>query len=483
MDDMATMIGGLSGFLDDKDIVTDRDDMAPFLTDWRGIFTGSAQAIVFPRSTEQVSALMAYAQTHNINIVPQGGNTGLVGGAIPDNTGASVILSLSRMTAIRDFSEANNSMTVEAGCILQELHAYAEERGLYFPLNLAAKGSCTIGGNLATNAGGVNVVRYGNTRDLCLGLEVVLLGGRVMNLLTPLRKDNTGYDLKNLFIGSEGTLGIITAASLKLFALPKARSTALVGVPDIETAVTLLGKLQAASGDSVEAFELMPATLLKVVFKQFPDIPCPLTPLPEFMVLMEIASTNASDGQPNETGQIPIAETMEAFLADGFEAGQISDATLARNDIQRQQLWDIREHSPEATKRESTPVNTDVSVTRSQLQTFYDLAEKEVHKIHPTARVCAYGHLGDGNLHFNLIEADGGDPEWSEKRGALFEAIYRALAMVDGSISAEHGIGQMKVEQLKGVKDPVALDVMTTIKALFDPTGILNPGKVITTQD
>ncbi len=483
MDDIAGIIGGLSDFLDEKDIITNSDDMTPFLTDWRGNFTGSAQAVVFPRSTEQVSALMAFVQTHQIRLVPQGGNTGLVGGAIPDNAGSSVILSLSRMKAIRDFSKDNMSMIVEAGCILQELHAHAEEHDLYFPLNLAAKGSCTIGGNLATNAGGVNVVRYGNTRDLCLGLEIVLLGGRVINLLTPLRKDNTGYDLKNLFIGSEGTLGIITAASMKLFPLPKARATALVGVPDIATAVALLSKLQAASGDSVEAFEFMPAILLDVVLKQFPHIPCPLDPLPKFMVLMEIASTNAADGHPNDKGEIPIANVMETFLADGFETGQISDATLARNEIQRQQLWDIREHSPEATKRESTPVNTDISVTRSNLQTYYELAEKEVRKICLSTRICAYGHLGDGNLHFNLIEAEGGDPAWSQKRAALFDAIYRALAMVNGSISAEHGIGQMKTEHLKGVKDPVALDVMGDIKALFDPTGILNPGKVLSAQE
>jgi len=465
--------------LADKDILTGPEDMQPYLHDWRGNYKGMAQAVLFPRSTDQVSQILRIAEEHSIIIVPQGGNTGLVGGGVPDSSGQAFVLSLSRMNQVRSFSKANRSMVVEAGCILQDLHKLAEENGLYFPLNLAAKGSCTIGGNLATNAGGVNVVRYGNTRDLCLGLEIVLLGGRVMNLLTPLRKDNTGYDLKQLFIGSEGTLGIITAASMKLFSLPKARATALAGIPDITTGVELLGQLQEASGEQVEAFEIMPATLLEVIFKQFPNIPQPLSPLPEFMILMEIASSDEKDGQPDSTGQIPIIETLETFLAERFEAGQITDATLARNESQRQQLWDIREHAPESTKRESSPVNSDISVTRADLQRFYDLAVEEVKGVCAKSRICSYGHLGDGNLHFNVIEAEGGDPDWADKKEDLKAAIYRALAKVNGSISAEHGIGVMKFEQLKTVKDPVALSVMTQLKHMFDPKGLMNPGKVI----
>lgn len=303
--------------------------------------------------------------------------------------------------------------------------------------------------------------------------------GRVMDLLTPLRKDNTGYDLKQLFIGSEGTLGIITAASMKLFSLPKARATALAGIPNIATGVELLGKLQAASGEQVEAFEIMPDTLLNVIFKQFPEIPRPLDPIPEFMILMEIASSDEKDGREDETGRVPIIETLEGFLAEAFEAEMISDATLARNETQRQQLWDIREHAPESTKRESNPVNTDISVTRADLQTFYDSAVAEVRKVCPVTRVCSYGHLGDGNLHFNLIEKEGGDPDWLDKKEPLKAAIYKALASLNGSISAEHGIGVMKFEQLKQVKDPVALSLMSNIKHLLDPKGILNPGKVI----
>ena len=465
--------------LDDKDILSLAEDKAPFLQDWRGNYSGEAEAILFPRSTEQVSAIMRRANEQGLIIVPQGGNTGLVGGGIPDKSGQAFVLSLSRMNKVRSISKANRSMVVESGCILQELHKLAEEQDLYFPLNLAAKGSCTIGGNLATNAGGVNVVRYGNTRDLCLGIEVVLADGRVMDLLTPLRKDNTGYDLKHLFIGSEGTLGIITAASMKLFSLPKARATALAGIPDIATGVELLGKLQSASGEQVEAFEIMPKTLLDVIFKQFPEIPRPLNPIPDFMILMEIASSDEMDGREDEAGRVPIIDTLESFLADSYEAEMITDATLARNETQRQQLWDIREHAPESTKRESFPVNTDISVTRGDLQTFYDLAVAEVYKVCPVSRVCSYGHLGDGNLHFNVIEKEGGDPDWLAKKEPIKKAIYRALASVNGSISAEHGIGVMKFEQLKQVKDPVALSVMSNMKHMLDPNGILNPGKVI----
>ena len=332
---------------------------------------------------------------------------------------------------------------------------------------------------MSTNAGGVNVVRYGNTRDLCLGVEVVLLGGRVMNLLSPLRKDNTGYDLKHLFIGSEGTLGIITAASCKLFSLPKVRATALAGIRDIEAGVEILGQLQTKSGEQVEAFELMPASLLEIIFKQFPDIPCPLSPLPEFMVLMEIASSDEKDGKPDKTGEIPLHAVMEDFLSKAFEDGLVTDATLAQNETQRQQLWDIREHGPESTKRESKPVNTDISVCRSELSAFYKKATEEVRKVCTRTRICGYGHMGDGNLHFNLVEAEGGDPSWEQKREALKDAIYIALDKIGGSISAEHGIGQMKVDQLQKVKDPIALEIMSQLKKSFDPKGLLNPGKVV----
>lgn len=463
-----------------QNILTSDQDKASYLEDWRGNFSGKAKAVLQPRSVEHIAQILACAKDQNIPIVTQGGNTGLVGGGIPDHSGQAFILSTAKLNTIREFLPANKSIVVEAGCVLENIHHHVEKEGLYFPLNLGAKGSCTIGGNLATNAGGLNVVKYGTTRELCLGIEVVLMGGEVMNLLTPLRKDNTGYDLKNLFIGSEGTLGVITAASLKLFALPSVRATALVGIPNIQAGVDLLGLLQSKSGEKVEAFEIMPASLLEIVCKQFEHIQQPLSPIPEFMILMEIASTNNEDGEADENGIIPLTYLLERFLAEQFENEMITDAVIAQNEAQRKQLWEIRENAPESTKRESWPVNTDISVTRSDFAHFYHDATKEVRKICPDARICGYGHLGDGNVHFNVLEREGGDPDWAQKREPVKNAIYEALSKVNGSISAEHGVGQLKAEQLKGVKDPVALKIMHRIKQSLDPDNLLNPGKILT---
>ncbi|MGC6518102.1 MAG: FAD-binding oxidoreductase [Candidatus Puniceispirillaceae bacterium] len=462
-----------------KNIITDKEAMSPFLEDWRGNHRGEAAAILLPNSTQDVSEIMKLAEAHEVYIVPQGGNTGLVGGGIPDTSGKMFVLSLARMNKVRSFSEDNRSMTVEAGCILQDLHELADSHDLYFPLNLAAKGSCSIGGNLSTNAGGINVLRYGNTRDLCLGLEVVLMGGKVMNLLTSLRKDNTGYDLKQLFIGGEGTLGIITAASLKLFPKPKARATAIAAIKDPQSGVSLLSSLKKATGDLVEAFEIMPHDIFAIVEKQFPNLPCPIQPIPQMSILMEIASSDPLLAEMRDDGTVPIIEKLEMFLAEEFEKEQVLDAVIAQNETQRQAMWDIRENAPESTKRESWPVNTDISVALSDIGRFYELATQNVQEIDPDVRICGYGHLGDGNIHFNLVEKEGGDPGWSQKRGAMFDAVYKALYDCNGSISAEHGIGTMKAEQLKLVKDPVALEMMHAIKKSLDPKGLLNPGKIL----
>ena len=469
----------LTSILGLKNIITDKQDMSAYLEDWRGNHKGDAQAILLPTSTEMVSEIMRLADEHDLYIVPQGGNTGLVGGGIPDDTGRMFVLSLGRMRAIRSLSVENHAMVVEAGCILQDLHEAADQHDLYFPLNLAAKGSCSIGGNLSTNAGGINVLRYGNTRDLCLGIEVVLMGGRVMNLLTSLRKDNTGYDLKHLFIGGEGTLGIITAASLKLFPKPKARATAMASIPDPQTGVALLGALKQATGDLVEAFEIMPRDIFNVVAKQFPSLTCPIQPVPEMCILMEIASSDEALGTVSEDGTVPLVEKLNIFLAQEFETGRVLEAVVAQNETQRQAMWDIREHAPDSTKAESHPVNTDVSVSLSDIGTFYDHAIANVRKICPDVRICAYGHIGDGNIHFNVIEKLGGDADWAAKRPQMFAAIYEALYAVDGSISAEHGIGQLKAEQLRLVKDPVALEMMQVIKQSFDPKNLLNPGRIL----
>ena len=473
------IIETLRTILGPKNIITEKADMRPFLEDWRGNYKGDAAAILFPVSTKQVSQILELADEHDLFIVPQGGNTGLVGGGIPDKSGKMFILSLARMTKIRDISPDNRSMVVEAGCILEDLHNLADSHDLYFPLNLAAKGSCSIGGNLSTNAGGINVLRYGNTRDLCLGLEVVLMGGKVMNLLTSLRKDNTGYDLKQLFIGGEGTLGIITAASLKLFPKPKAKATAIAAISSPQAGIALLNALRNASGDLVEAFELMPHDIFAIVEKQFPTLPCPIKPIPSFAILMEIASSDPDMAKMSDDGTVPIIQKLEGFLANAFENDMIDDAVIAQNEAQRDAMWAIRENAPESTKRESKPVNTDISVALSDLSQFYENASAYVKEVDPDVRICGYGHMGDGNIHFNVVERLGGDPKWLSKREAIFAAIYKALYEVNGSISAEHGIGAMKVEQLAEVKDPVALGTMRMIKATLDPKGLLNPGKIL----
>lgn len=470
----------LKQLLGAKYVLDDPQAMRPYLEDWRGNFSGEAAAILMPETTEEVSEILKLADEHDLYIVPQGGNTGLVGGGIPDQSGSMFVLSLARMNKVRKFDADNLSMIVESGCILEELHNLAGEHDLFFPLNLAAKGSCTIGGNLSTNAGGINVLKYGNTRDLCLGLEVVLIGGRVMNLLTALRKDNTGYDLKHLFIGGEGTLGIITAASLKLFPLPKARATAIAAIPDPQTGVELLGAIKKATGDLVEAFEIMPHDIFAVVEKQFPDLACPIKPIPQFSILMEIGSSDPQLAEITDSGTMAITEKLENCLAEEYETGRVLDAVIAQNEAQRNAMWAIRENAPESTKRESWPVNTDISVALSDMGRFYETAVKNVREIDPDVRICGYGHLGDGNIHFNLIEREGGDPSWAQKRGAMFAAVYESLYACNGSISAEHGIGTMKAEQLKLIKDPTALALMHQIKATLDPKGLLNPGKVLT---
>ena len=460
-------------------IITDDEIMAPHLTDWRGNFSGRASALLMPTDTEMVSAIMRIADEENQVIVPQGGNTGLVGGGIPDQSGNTVILSLQKMNSIIEFSCENRTITVQAGCILQHIHELVEQEGLYFPLSLAAKGSCTIGGNLATNAGGLNVLRYGTMREQCLGLQIVLSDGTILNQLTPLRKDNTGYDLKNLFIGSEGTLGIITAACLKLVSKPIARSTTIAVTDKFEHALELLDSLQHRSGDQVESFEIMPKALLDIVYKQFPDYAQPIQPASGFILLMEISSSKSDELEIDDSGKPALQNLMERFLENALENTLITDAVIATNEAQRQAFWAIRENAPQATKQESWPVNTDISVRRDKLAAFYHHASDAIRTICKNCRICGYGHVGDGNLHFNVVEAEGGDPDWPQKRAPLLAAIYASLSEFEGSISAEHGIGQLKTDQLKDTKDPHYYRIMTQIKNTFDPKNLLNPNRII----
>ena len=432
-----------------------------------------------PETTAQVADIMAFADANDIVVVPQGGNTGFMGGATPDADGRTILLSLRRMNRIREIDATNMSMTVEAGCVLQSLHEETEKQGLYFPLNLAAKGSCTIGGNLGTNAGGLNVVRYGTTRELTLGLEVVLMGGRVLNMLGGLRKDNTGYDLRNLFVGSEGTLGVITAATMKLFPLPVARATAFAEVRDVDAAVTLLHRLQAASGGGVEAFELIPADILHVLFHHFPNIPQPLATRGKMNVLMEIASTNPASGITDDTGQSPLRTIIEDTLGTALEDGLVLDATIAASEAQRQALWDVRETAPESHKMSAGVARSDISLPQSALAPFYDEMVTGIRAIDPNLWICGYGHIGDGNLHFNLIADEKSNVDFDSKKKDLYELLYEKVAKYNGSISAEHGIGQTKRAQLAKVKSPEILDVMRAIKASIDPKNLMNPGKVI----
>lgn len=473
------LIHQIAGIVGDAGIRTGDDDTASFLTDWHGQYHGQALAVVMPETTAQVADIMAFADANDIVVVPQGGNTGFMGGATPDADGRTILLSLRRMNRIREIDATNMSMTVEAGCVLQSLHEETEKQGLYFPLNLAAKGSCTIGGNLGTNAGGLNVVRYGTTRELTLGLEVVLMGGRVLNMLGGLRKDNTGYDLRNLFVGSEGTLGVITAATMKLFPLPVARATAFAEVRDVDAAVTLLHRLQAASGGGVEAFELIPADILHVLFHHFPNIPQPLATRGKMNVLMEIASTNPASGITDDTGQSPLRTIIEDTLGTALEDGLVLDATIAASEAQRQALWDVRETAPESHKMSAGVARSDISLPQSALAPFYDEMVAGIRAIDPNLWICGYGHIGDGNLHFNLISDEKSNVDFDSKKKDLYELLYEKVAKYNGSISAEHGIGQTKRAQLAKVKSREILDVMRAIKASIDPKNLMNPGKVI----
>ena len=472
IDDLITMLGK-------KAVLIKADDTKSYLSDWHDRFHGAAHAVVLPESTKQVSAIMAYADTNNIVVVPQGGNTGFMGGATPDKRGNTILLSMRRMNNVREFDKKNMSMTVEAGCILQNLQDVAEDAGLYFPLNLAAKGSCTIGGNLGTNAGGLNVVRYGTTRALTLGLEVVLMGGEVLDMLSGLRKDNTGYDLRDLFIGSEGTLGIITAATMRLFPKPVAVSTAFAEVRDVDAAVELLHRLQAASGGMVEAFELIPADIMHVLFEAFPNIQRPLASIGAMNVLMEIGSTNPADNDVDGNGSAPIQAIMENVLGSAFDDQLVIDATIASSDAQRDALWDVRESSPESHKRAGKVIRSDVALTQSALAPFYADMVAGVKSIDPKIRICGYGHIGDGNLHFNLVQAAGGDPDFEAKTPKLLELLYSNVNKYGGSISAEHGIGQVKRNQLAQIKAPAIINTMKAIKGALDPKNLMNPGKVI----
>ncbi|MCV9940112.1 FAD-binding oxidoreductase [Boseaceae bacterium BT-24-1] len=466
----APTIEALAGIVGAKNVITDADAMVPYLKEPRGLFHGKAQAVVRPGSVAEVSALMKWASETGATIVPQGGNTGMVGGQVPVAEGREIILSLQRLDKIRSVDAAGDTMTVEAGVILQKAQEAAEAAGRLFPLSLASEGSCTVGGNLSSNAGGTAVIAYGNARELCLGLEVVLADGRVWNGLRQLRKDNTGYDLKNLFIGSEGTLGIITAAVLKLFPLPTARATAFLAVPDPEAALSLLNKAKASAGGTLTTFEIMPRIGLDFVVRHASGARDPLSEPSPWYVLMEV-SAQAEAG---------LSEAVETFLGEALEEGLVTDAVLAGSLGQRADLWKLREMLSEVQTHEGGSIKHDVSVPLQATPEFLRRATARVEAMVPGCRPVPFGHLGDGNIHFNVSQPVGADKAaylagWS----AMNEAVHAIVTELKGSISAEHGIGRLKRSLLPGVKDPVELDLMRTVKAALDPKGVLNPGSVL----
>lgn len=466
----ASVIEALAGIVGARNVISDPDAMVPYLKEWRDLFRGKAQAVVRPGSVAEVSAVMRWASENDVTVVPQGGNTGLVGGQIPIAEGREIILSLQRLDKVRSVDPAGDTMTVEAGVSLQRAQEAAEAAGRLFPLSLASEGSCTVGGNLSTNAGGTAVIAYGNARELCLGLEVVLADGRIWNGLRQLRKDNTGYDLKNLFIGSEGTLGIITAAVLKLFPLPAARATAFLAVPDPEAALALLNKAKASAGGTLTTFEIMPRIGLDFVVRHASGARDPLSEPSPWYVLMEVSAQA-------ETG---LSDAVEAFLGEALEEGLVTDAVLAGSLGQRADLWKLREMLSEVQTHEGGSIKHDVSVPIQATPEFLKRAIAAVEALVPGCRPVPFGHLGDGNIHFNVSQPVGADKAaylagWS----AMNEAVHAIVTELKGSISAEHGIGRLKRSLLPGVKDPVELDLMRTVKAALDPKGLLNPGSVL----
>jgi len=456
-----------------EQVLTGADAQA-YETDWRERYRGHPLAVVRPGSTEEVAAVVRLCAQANIPIVPQGGNTGLCGGATPDDSGRAVILSLQRVNRIRGIDTDNDTMEIEAGCILQTVQKAARDAGRLFPLSLAAEGSCTIGGNLATNAGGTQVLRYGNMRELTLGLEVVTAWGDIWHGLRGLRKDNTGYDLRDLFIGSEGTLGVITAATVKLFPLPVAQCTALLAVESIASAVAVLNRARSGLGASLTGFELMAGNCLQLVAQCFPqqrlpfDGPSANSP---WYVLMEVSDSES---------EAHARERFEVVVGEAIEAGLVQDAVIAASLAQSRALWHLRESIPMAEKETGKSIKHDVSIPVSRMAEFVQGTNAALQATFPGIRNVIFGHLGDGNLHYNVARgADWTEEQLLARQDDLYALVHDRVHEAGGSISAEHGIGQLKRDVLPRYKDPVEMALMRTIKAALDPDDIMNPGKML----
>ena len=461
----------LAAIVGERGIVRGAHERAPFENDWRDYYHGRAAAVVKPASTAEVSRVVALLCEAGVAIVPQGGNTSLCGGSVPDASGTQVVVNLSRMNRVRAVDPDNNTMTVEAGCVLATLQETADRHGRLFPLSLGAEGSCEIGGNLSTNAGGTGVLRYGNTRDLVLGLEVVLPDGRVWDGLRGLRKDNTGYDLKHLFVGAEGTLGIITAAVLKLFPRPTAVATALMAIDSPATAVAMLSRLRACCGDRVTGYELIGRICIDFVMKHMPATRDPFPERHPWHVLVELS----------DSGERAALDAMlEEALGNAAEDGLVRDAVIATTEAQRDAFWKIREDITEAQKLEAVSVKHDVSVPVSRVPELIERAGADLARRFPGVRIVAFGHVGDGNIHYNVFGPAGEDASaFFAKSAEVNRIVYDVVASLGGSISAEHGLGVLKRDEIKRYKGALELDMMRAIKSALDPRGLMNPGKVL----
>ncbi|MBD2841519.1 FAD-binding oxidoreductase [Erythrobacter rubeus] len=481
---MTTTLSRTDAFLDEarsllgpKGLTTDPADLTQWLTDWRGRYTGRALALAAPASTAEVSALVKVCAKYGIPIVPQGGNSGMAGGATPDDSGTAILLSLRRMNAIRSLDAEAGQCVCEAGVILQTLHETAEANELRFPLTLGGKGSATIGGLVSTNAGGTQVLRHGTMRAQVLGVEAVLADGSIFDGLTVLKKDNRGFDLKQLLIGSEGTLGIVTAATLRLLPVASARATAWVGLPTITGARSLLRFVDRAMGDTLEGFEVIPDHCLESVLDHLPDARAPLSEHHEWNALIECISAEGDNAS--------LRSELEKVLADAMESGLLDDAVLASNESQSEDFWLLRDSISAAERALGPAMQHDISVPVEAMPEFILAAIPEIESSFPGTKGAAFGHLGDGNVHFHILAPTGAKPgEWEENEGKLISArVYDLVTKWGGSISAEHGIGQMKVEELGRLGDPVALGMMRKVKEALDPAGLLNPGKLVPMPD
>ncbi|SDP69524.1 4-phosphoerythronate dehydrogenase (FAD-dependent) [Phyllobacterium sp. YR620] len=465
------LLARFSAIVGEGNALRNAHDIEPYLIEPREKFGGRTALVLRPSTVEEVSAILKLATETGTAIVPQGGNTGLVGGQMPDASGQQVILSLSRLNRIRSIDPAGNLAIVEAGVILQTLQETAEREGRLFPLSLGSEGSCQIGGNLSSNAGGTAVLAYGNTRELCLGVEVVLPTGEILNDLRYVKKDNTGYDLKDLFVGAEGTLGVITAAVMKLFPLPRGKGVAYAGMASPEDALKLLAIAQSHAGPSLTGFELMPRIGVEFSVAHTDGVRDPLHGVHQWYVLIDISSSRSAED---------ARETIEAILTEAYEAGLVEDATIADSTAQEKSFWHMREAMSLAQKPEGGSIKHDISVPVARIPEFIAEADAAVLDLVPGARIVCFGHMGDGNLHYNISQPVGADKEaflarWVEVNTRVHD-IVRAYR---GSISAEHGVGQLKRKEIAETKSPVALDLMRRIKKAFDPAGIMNPGKVL----